>query len=76
MSTVGVSAAELGPLAWRKSRASNASGACVELASLPGGGAAVRDSRHRQGPALICTRAEITAFVRAAKSGRLDRTGR
>jgi Domain of unknown function (DUF397) len=38
------------PVTWRKARASNSSGACVEVAALPGGDVAVRNSRHPSGP--------------------------
>lgn len=57
---------------WRKSRRSNPSGNCVELAELDGGGVAVRNSRHPSGPALIYTPAEITAFIQGAKDGDFD----
>jgi hypothetical protein len=67
----GVPADQLG-LAWRKSRASNPSGACVEVAELPGGEVAVRNSRHPCGPALIYTRGEIAAFLAGAKAGEFD----
>lgn len=67
----GVPADKLG-LAWRKSKASNPSGACVEVAALPEGGIAVRNSRHPSGPALIYTRAEIAAFLAGAKAGEFD----
>jgi hypothetical protein len=40
------------PLAWRKSRRSAGEGNCVEVAPLPEGGYALRDSKDRQGPAL------------------------
>jgi len=33
---------------------------------------AVRNSRHPEGPALVYTRAEITAFVEGAKDGDFD----
>lgn len=66
----------LGDVTWRKSTASNPSGDCVELAALPGGAVALRNSRDPQGPALIYTPAEITAFVAGVKSGEFDDLGR
>lgn len=65
-------AARLGLLSWRKSAASNPNGDCVELAPLPAGGVAVRNSRAPAGTALIYTRAEIEAFLRGAKAGEFD----
>ncbi|CAA9239832.1 MAG: hypothetical protein AVDCRST_MAG54-1443 [uncultured Actinomycetospora sp.] len=63
--------AETADLAWRKSRRSP-KGNCVEVAPLPDGGVAVRNSRHRDGPVLLYTRAEMTAFVLGAKDGEFD----
>jgi hypothetical protein len=57
---------------WKKSRRSNPGGNCVELAALPGGGVAVRNSRHPEGPALVYTREEIEAFLGGAKDGEFD----
>lgn len=57
---------------WRKSRASNSTGACVEVAALPDGKVAVRNSRFPAGPALIYRRTEIAAFVAGAKNGEFD----
>jgi len=65
-------ATDLGDLAWRKASASNPAGACVELAALPTGEIAMRNSRNPQAPALIYTRAEIAAFLAGAKAGEFD----
>ena len=71
--TNGTLTSELGSLAWLKSRRSNPSGNCVEVAELPdGAGVAVRNSRYPEGPALIYTAAEITAFILGAKDGDFD----
>lgn len=68
----GMPAADLSDVTWRKSRHSNSQGTCVELASLPDGAIALRNSQHPDSPALIYTRAEIDAFIRGAKDGEFD----
>jgi hypothetical protein len=68
----GMKADALSPAAWTKSSHSNATGNCVEVAALPGGRVALRNSRDPQGPALIYTREEIAAFVAGARSGDFD----
>ncbi len=68
-----ISGGQLPTLAWRKSRRSNPSGNCVEMAELPdGAGIAVRNSRDPEGPALIYTAEEITAFILGARDGDFD----
>jgi len=68
----GIDASQLHEAVWRKSRCSNPNGNIVELAALPGGSVAVRNSRYQAGPALIYSRAEIAAFVTSVKSGEFD----
>ncbi len=58
--------------AWRKSRHSNPSGNCVEIAALAGGTIAIRNSRHPAGPALICSRADFATFLAGARDGDFD----
>jgi hypothetical protein len=69
----GISAAELGGVAWQKSHHSNPTGSCVEMAQLPEGEIAVRNSRYPNGPALIYTKAEISALILGVKDGEFDR---
>lgn len=71
----GVPAGELGDVQWRKSTASSAQGNCVEVAALPDGGVAVRNSRQPDGPALVYTRAEIAAFLAGVRNGEFDDLG-
>jgi hypothetical protein len=68
----GMPATELAGASWRKSSASNSQGACVELAKLGTGEFAVRNSRNPEGPALIYTRAEISALIQGVKMGEFD----
>lgn len=68
----GMPAGQLPYARWQKSRFSNPSGNCVEIAKLPGGDFAVRNSRDPEGPALIYTAAEISAFLLASKLGEFD----
>jgi Domain of unknown function (DUF397) len=68
----GIPAAELTDVTWQKSKHSNPNGACVEVAVLPDGEIAVRNSRFPGGPALVYTRAEIAAFLAGAKDGEFD----
>jgi Domain of unknown function (DUF397) len=69
----GMPADALPALTWQKSRRSNPSGNCVEMAPLPdGGGIAIRNSRHPDGPVLIYTREEIIALLDGVRDGDFD----
>lgn len=62
---------DLNNLRWFKSSAS-ASGNCVEVTHLPGGGVAVRDSKDRGKAPHVYTRQEWEAFLIGAKNGEFD----
>jgi Domain of unknown function (DUF397) len=68
----GMASSELHDAVWQKSRHSNSQGTCVELARLPHGEIAVRNSRFPEGPALIYSTAEIEALLRGVKDGEFD----
>ena len=67
MAGSGMPSRRPGQLRWRKSRHSNPSGNCVEVAGLPAGVVAVRDSRDPGGPVLTFARKDWQAFVRAVR---------
>lgn len=54
---------------WVKSSYSGNNGNCVEVAALPRGGRALRDSKNPHGPALAVSTAEFDAFVRGVVGG-------
>jgi hypothetical protein len=68
----GIPATQLTDAVWKKSTYSNPSGNCVELTRLPEGDVALRNSRDPEGPALVYTREEISAFLLGAKDGEFD----
>ena len=60
-------------LHWRKSSFSAESN-CVEMAALPDGTVAMRDSREADN-VFKFTRAQISAFLRGVKAGEFDDLG-
>jgi Domain of unknown function (DUF397) len=63
-------------LKWVKSSLSFANGNCVEIAQLPDGGVAVRNSREPLATVLRFTAAEWHAFIGGAHAGEFDAFGR
>lgn len=60
-------------LTFRKASASNGNNGCVEVATTPDGGRAVRDSKdHGEGPVMYFTPVEWAAFLHGAKNGEFD----
>jgi hypothetical protein len=57
---------------WRKATRSQGASNCVEVAGLAGGGVALRDSKHRDGPVHRYTREEFAAFLDGARNGEFD----
>ncbi|WP_404816257.1 DUF397 domain-containing protein [Streptomyces thermolineatus] len=61
---------------WRKSSFStgggNGGGDCVEVAALPDGRIAVRNSKRPEAGTVFFTRSEMAAWVAGAKAGEFD----
>jgi hypothetical protein len=66
---------DLSAARWRISSHSSGSGSCVELAALPAGHVAVRDSTDRSRPALVFDAAEWRAFVAGMADGQFADLG-
>lgn len=63
---------DLSTVTWRASSRSDAADQRVEVAGLPDGFMAVRDSTQPDGPVLIFTPAEWEAFVGGVQDGEFD----
>lgn len=60
-------------LTWKKAQKSSQEGSnCVEVARLPDGGTAVRDSKDREGSVLQFSAGEWAAFLHGARGGEFD----
>ncbi|MEV6986237.1 DUF397 domain-containing protein [Sphaerisporangium sp. NPDC051017] len=62
---------DLSDATWRKSSASGAENNCVEIADLPGGAKAVRDSKNPDRDPLRFTSSEWAAFRGGVLTGEL-----
>ncbi|MGW7461163.1 DUF397 domain-containing protein [Streptomyces sp. NPDC054797] len=65
-------ALDISHVTWEKSSYSLANGDCVEVAYLPGGAVALRDSKSRGVAPLRFTAAEWTAFRSGIAAGELQ----
>jgi hypothetical protein len=65
---------DLDTLNWRKSSYSGGEGGnCVEVAALPDGGRAIRDTKDKgAGPVLLFTASEWAAFAAGVRAGEFD----
>lgn len=60
-------------LGWVKATRSKNQGACVEVAALPNGEVALRDTKDAgTGPLLVFTAQEWCSFLDGAKNGEFD----
>ena len=68
---ISLSEAERRELFWLKAHCSTANGQCVEIASTVGK-IAMRDSKDPDGPILVYTPTEFSAFLEGARNGEFD----
>lgn len=66
---------DLSTARWRKSRFSTSGGNCVEVAPLPDGHVAVRNSNDPQAGVVFFTRPEMAAWINGTKAGEFDDLG-
>ena len=65
---------DLSDVRWFKSSLSGTNGnGCVEVAFLPGGRVAVRDTKDRALPAHVYTAVEWDAFIVGVRAGEFER---
>lgn len=57
---------------WRTSSFSGNNGTCVEVATLPDGHIAVRNSNRPHDGVVLFTRAEMNAWISGVKAGEFD----
>jgi hypothetical protein len=67
-----VAAPDLTTARWRTSSFSGNNGVCVEVAALPDGRIAVRNSNRPADGVVLFTRAEMNAWIHGVKVGEFD----
>jgi hypothetical protein len=67
-----IESASAAGLEWVKSSFSGNNNECVEVAALPDGARALRDSKNPDGPALVFPAAEFTAFLSGVTAGEFN----
>lgn len=65
-------ASDLSVTLWRTSSFSGNNGTCVEVAALPDGHIAVRNSNYPDAGVVLFTRAEMSAWINGVKAGEFD----
>ena len=63
---------QLAAASWRISSFSGNNGTCVQVATLPDGRIAVRNSNHPDAGVVLFTAAEMTAWIHGVKAGEFD----
>ncbi len=64
---------DLSRVTWRKSSYSNGTGGdCCEVAPLPDGGRALRDSKNPDGPLLLLSKQAWRGLVQGIKAGQFS----
>jgi hypothetical protein len=63
-------------LTWRKASMCPSGSTCVEVAGLPGGGAAMRDSKDAASPVLAFRPESWATFLSAIRAGEFDAENR
>lgn len=72
---MSVSTEDLSALPWRKSSFSGGTAdddACVEVAPMPDGRVAMRNSKRPEAGTVFFTRAEMAAYLAGVKAGEFD----
>ena len=63
---------QLAAASWRISSFSGNNGTCVQVATLPDGRIAVRNSNHPDDGVVLFTASEMTAWIHGVKAGEFD----